>query len=84
MKKDYTRIILNKLINYPCYGVKAYSNELHRTVMIDFNNYEALKNQCLSLDLVLDQNSFTDDQLNLNFKNCFHIWTSRNQLNCSY
>ena len=84
MKKDYTKICLNNIINYPCYGVTAYSNELHKTVCINFVNYESLKNQCLALDLVLDQNSFTDDQLNLNFKNCFHIWTSQNCLQCSY
>ena len=84
MKKDYTKICLDKIINYPCYDVKAYSNELHKTVFINFTSYESLKNQCLSLDLVLDQNSFTEDQLNLKFKNCFHIWTSNNSLNCSY
>ena len=84
MKKDYTKISLNKLLNYPCANVKAYSNELHKTVVINFNSYESLKAQCLSLDLVLDQNSFTNDQLNLRFKNCFHIWTSNNTLECSY
>ena len=84
MKKDYTKLCLDNIINYPCENVKAYSNELHKTVYINFNNYESLKIQCLSLDLVLDQNSFNDDQLNLRFKNCFHIWTSRHQLECSY
>ena len=84
MEKDYTKLTLSKIINYPCYDVKAYSNELHKTVYINFSNYESLKNQCLSLDLVLDQNSFKDDQLNLKFKNCFHIWTSQHQLECSY
>lgn len=82
--KDYTKLILSNIINYPCYDVKAYSNKLHKTVVINFNNYESLKNQCLALDLVLDQNSFSNDQLNLNFKNCFHIWTSNNHLECSY
>ena len=84
MEKDYTKITLNKLINYPCYDVKAYSNEMHKFITINFDGYESLKNQCLSLDLVLDQNSFKDDQLNLKFKNCFHVWVSQNQLNCSY
>lgn len=84
MKKDYTREVLNKLINYPCVGIKAYSNTLHKFIDISFNNYDELKRQCLSLDLALNQNSFTDDQLNLNMKNCFHIWISNNQLECSY
>lgn len=84
MKKDYTKITLSKIINYPCNNVKAYSNELHKNIYINFDNYESLKNQCLSLDLTLDQNSFTDDQLNLKFKNCFHIWTSNSSLACSY
>ena len=84
MIKDYTKLTLSKIINYPCDNVKAYSNGLHKTVYINFSNYESLKNQCLSLDLVLDQNSFKDDQLNLKFKNCFHIWTSNNNLECSY
>lgn len=84
MKKDYTKITLDKLINYPCFNVKAYSNELHRSININFTNYESLKTQCLSLDLVLDQNSFKDWQLNLTFKNCFHIWTSQHQLKVSY
>lgn len=84
MKKDYTKICLNKIINYPCYGVRAYSNELHKTITINFDGYESLKNQCLSLDLVLNHTSFKDDQLNLKFKNCFHIWTSKNRLECSY
>lgn len=84
MKTDYTKLCLDRIINYPCENVKAYSHELHKTVYINFKNYESLKSQCLSLDLVLDQNSFTDDQLNLKFKNCFHVWTSQRQLKCSY
>ena len=66
MKKDYTKICLDK------------------SIIINFDNYESLKNQCLSLDLVLDQTSFNDDQLKLKFENCFHIWTSQHQLEVSY
>lgn len=84
MKTDYTKLALSRIINYPCKNVEAYSNELHKMVNINFDNYESLKSQCLSLDLVLDQNSFNEDQLNLKFKNCFHVWTSQNQLECSF
>ena len=83
--KNYTKICLNKLLNYPCTNVKAYSNKLHKSVFISFNNYESLRSQCISQDLVLGHDSFTDSsQLNLKFKNCFHIWVSNNQLKCSY
>lgn len=84
MKKDYTREVLNKIINYPCNNIKAYSNTLHKFIDISFSNYDELKRQCLSYDLAINQTGFRDEQLNLKIKNCFHIWVSNYQLECSY
>lgn len=84
MRKDYTRELINKLVMFPC-KVKVYSNRIHNSYETTFTNYEDMKRQCISQDLVFNAWDFlNEDDLKLSFKNCFHVWTSQGKLEASY